>query len=64
MLYEVITRELRIEEVNVPEIGDRDILVKVKYCGVCGTDIHIYQGDGGSFEVTPPLIMGHELSVV
>lgn len=55
-------KKLQIEEVNVPEIGDRDILVKVKYCGVCGTDIHIYQGDGGSFEVTPPLIMGHELS--
>ncbi len=55
-------KELQIEEVDVPEIGDRDILVKVKYCGVCGTDIHIYQGDGGSFEVSPPLIMGHELS--
>ena len=55
-------KELRIEEVKVPEVGERDVLVKVKYCGVCGTDIHIYQGDGGSFEVTPPLIMGHELS--
>jgi len=55
-------KDIRVEDVKVPEIGDTDVLIKVKYCGVCGTDIHIYSGDGGAFEATPPLIMGHEFS--
>lgn len=55
-------KNIQIEDVQVPEVGDSDVLIKIKYCGVCGTDIHIYNGDGGAFEVTPPLIMGHEFS--
>lgn len=55
-------KDIRVEDVEVPGIGDTDVLIKIKYCGVCGTDIHIYSGDGGAFEVTPPLIMGHEFS--
>ena len=55
-------KSIRVEDVEIPEIGATDVLIKLKYCGVCGTDIHIYSGDGGAFEVTPPLIMGHEYS--
>lgn len=55
-------KDLQVESVPVPELGEYDVLIRVKYCGVCGTDIHIYNGDGGAFEVTPPLIMGHEFS--
>lgn len=55
-------QDLRVEEVPVKELEDNEVLIKVKYCGVCGTDIHIFNGDGGSFEVTPPLIPGHEFS--
>ncbi len=29
-------------------------------CGVCGTDVHIYHGEAGSAEVTPPVVLGHE----
>lgn len=58
------SRNLCVKEVKVPEIGETDVLIKVKYCGVCGTDIHIYNGEGGAFEVNPPLIMGHEFSGV
>lgn len=54
--------DLRVEEVPVRELKENEVLIKVKYCGVCGTDIHIFNGDGGSFEVTPPLIPGHEFS--
>ncbi len=54
--------ELRIEDVQRPAVGDSDVLIRVQYCGICGTDIHIYNGEGGSYEVTPPLIMGHEFS--
>ena len=36
--------------------------IQVKACGVCGTDVHIYEGDKGAAEVTPPTILGHEFS--
>ena len=55
-------QDIRIEDFPIPEIGENEVLIKVAYCGVCGTDVHIYNGDGGSFEVTPPLIPGHEFS--
>lgn len=54
--------DLRVVEVDEGPVGDNQVMVNVKYCGVCGTDIHIYEGDGGSAEVTPPLIIGHEFS--
>ena len=56
--------DLRVEEVTVREPKENEVLVRVKYCGVCGTDIHIFHGDGGSSDVTPPLIPGHEFSGV
>lgn len=55
-------QDLRVEEVPEKELKDNEVMIQVKYCGVCGTDIHIFNGDGGSFEVNPPLIPGHEFS--
>src|SRR5215813_10533127 len=49
---------VRVEEVPVPEVGDREVLIKVAACGICGTDIKkIYQR-----YVDPPQILGHELA--
>ena len=56
--------DIRVEEVPVREIGADEVLIKVAYCGVCGTDVHIYNAEGGAFAVTPPLIPGHEFSGV
>lgn len=55
----VITAKLKIEmkAFSIPEIGDKDLLVKVEMCGVCGSDLHIFQGDWGE---PYPLIPGHE----
>ena len=53
---------LAVEDVKIPEIKENDVLIKLLYCGVCGTDMHIYNGEGGAYEVTPPLILGHEFS--
>lgn len=50
-----------IKEVQNPEINDDQALVKVKACGICGTDIHAYRGD---FMPTFPLILGHEFTGV
>lgn len=48
----------------MPKIGPKDVLIQVKACGVCGTDVHIYEGDKGAADVTPPTILGHEFSGV
>ncbi len=54
--------DLRIEDSPIPPVGPEDVLIEVKACGVCGTDVHIYEGDKGAADVTPPTILGHEFS--
>ena len=56
--------DLRVEESAMPQVGAEDVLIQVKACGICGTDVHIYEGDKGAAEVTPPTILGHEFSGV
>ncbi len=56
--------DLRVEDAPLPAVGPRDVLIRVKACGVCGTDVHIYEGDKGAAEVTPPTILGHEFAGV
>jgi len=46
-----------IQDVPVREPGPDDLLIRVKYCGICGTDLHIYADE---FPNDPPVIMGHE----
>ena len=55
---------MRVEESPMPKVGAEDVLIQVKACGICGTDVHIYEGDKGAAEVTPPTILGHEFSGV
>ena len=43
--------DLRVEEHEMPKVGPKDVLIQVKACGVCGTDVHIYEGDKGAAEV-------------
>ncbi len=52
-------QQLEIKEVEVPEIGHGEVLVRIKACGVCHTDLHAAHGD---WPVKPklPLIPGHE----
>ena len=51
-------RKLEFTDFEDPTIGPNDILVEVRACGICGSDIHGY--DGSSGRRIPPLIMGHE----
>ncbi|KAI9681393.1 MAG: hypothetical protein M1817_002676 [Caeruleum heppii] len=46
-----------VVEVPLPTLRDNDVLIKVKACGVCGTDLHIHEGE---FLARFPLIPGHE----
>ena len=45
-------------------LGPHDVLVNNKACGICGTDVHIYHGEKGSADVTPPVVLGHEFAGV
>jgi threonine dehydrogenase-like Zn-dependent dehydrogenase len=51
---------LMIKQVPVPEIGDDEVLIRVKYTGICGTDWSIYTGNYSADRL--PLIPGHEFS--
>jgi D-arabinitol dehydrogenase (NADP+) len=51
-------RSFSIKEVPTPEPGPGDVRIKVIQVGVCGTDLHIHNGD---FNAAFPLIPGHEL---
>ncbi|KAF1302730.1 zinc-dependent alcohol dehydrogenase family protein [Enterococcus saccharolyticus] len=53
---------MTIQDLAIPEITADEVLVKVKYCGICGTDVHIFNGEPGSAEVTPPVVLGHEFA--
>lgn len=50
------------EDVPIPQLGPHDVLVQVKACGICGSDVHGMDGSTG--RRIPPLIMGHEASGV
>lgn len=47
---------------EIPKINENEILVKVMAAGICGTDVHIYNGEKGSAEVIPPVVLGHEFA--
>ena len=50
-----------IRSVPVPELGPRDVLVRVRMASICGTDLHIYEWDDWSRRrLRPPLTFGHE----
>jgi L-iditol 2-dehydrogenase len=51
-------KKLEIVDLPVPTPGHDEILVRVAACGICGSDVHGY--DGSSGRRIPPLVMGHE----
>ncbi|RRA49376.1 zinc-binding dehydrogenase [Acidipila sp. EB88] len=50
--------QLEIAEQPTPPVGPTDVLIRVEACGICGSDVHGY--DGSSGRRIPPIIMGHE----
>lgn len=54
-------RGLWLEDVPEPKIGINDVLVRVRYTGICGTDVHIYDWDEWAQKTIPiPMTIGHE----
>lgn len=56
VLYEGV-RSVKLIDMPKPEAGPGEVVVKVKYCGICGTDIHAYMHEGILF---PGTVFGHE----
>jgi len=54
-------RGLWLEDIPQPQIGINDVLVRVHYTGICGTDVHIYDWDEWAQKTIPvPMAIGHE----
>lgn len=51
-------KHLEVADLPEPEINTNEVLIQVHACGICGSDIHGY--DGSSGRRIPPLVMGHE----
>ena len=54
--------DLRVEEIAIPSVGDDEVLLKVKACGICGTDLHIFDGDEGAAPTPAGTVLGHEFA--
>lgn len=60
---------MEIREFEVPEPEDEEVLIEVKACGICGSDVHMAEADKEGYILYPgltgfPAIMGHEISGV
>ncbi|MFO7741221.1 MAG: scyllo-inosose 3-dehydrogenase [Anaerolineae bacterium] len=60
---------IEIREYDIPQPGPEEVLIQVKACGICGSDVHMAQADEEGYIYYPgltgfPCILGHELSGV
>jgi len=53
-------RDIRVEEAETPIVGPDDVLVQVRVCGICGSDVHRYLGTDYGRYSTYPMNSGHE----
>jgi threonine dehydrogenase-like Zn-dependent dehydrogenase len=65
----LVWRHPRFRVVDLPEptVGPNEVLIRVRACGVCGSDMHIYENDDEGYMVYPgmistPVVTGHEFS--
>ena len=58
-------KDLRIENTELPALGEHQLRVNVAYGGICGSDLHYYQHGGfGTVRIKQPIALGHEVSGV
>lgn len=55
-------QRLTVDNVAMPTPKVNEVVLRVKACGICGTDQHIYHGHPGSAEAVVPVVLGHELA--
>ncbi|MEM2674438.1 MAG: alcohol dehydrogenase catalytic domain-containing protein, partial [Candidatus Hadarchaeales archaeon] len=59
--------EVKVVEKPVPEVGPTEVLLRVRACGICGSDVHMAQTDAEGYILYPgltafPCVLGHEIS--
>ncbi len=53
--------KMGFEEREIPQVKEDEVLVKLEYVGICGSDLHYYEsGAIGDYVVKPPFVLGHE----
>ncbi|HQA77753.1 MAG TPA: zinc-dependent dehydrogenase [Propionicimonas sp.] len=52
--------DVRVEDAPVPQIASNEVLLRVRNCSTCGTDVKIFHN--GHQNITPPRVMGHEVA--
>ena len=56
-------KDIRIEETPLAALGERDIRVRVRFGGICGSDLHyVNHGGFGAVRLREPMILGHEIA--
>ena len=55
-------KQLELADMPVPQPAEDELLVRIKACGICGSDVHGYDGSRG--RRLPPIVMGHEAAGV
>lgn len=54
-------RKMGFVEREIPKPGAKEVLVRLEYVGICGSDLHYYEtGAIGDYVVEPPFVLGHE----
>jgi L-iditol 2-dehydrogenase len=56
----VSAEKIELEKTRIPSLTSDEVLIQVKVCGICGSDIHAYKGRHPF--VHPPIVLGHEFS--
>lgn len=56
------TNTIRLASKQLKDPGPQEVLVKIRACGVCGSDIHLFHGTPASADATPPVVLGHEFA--
>ena len=53
--------DITLEQRPIPEIGENEVLLRMRRVGICGSDIHFWTHGGiGKFIVKSPMVLGHE----
>lgn len=59
-VYVTESRHICLGEAEYPTCGPDDVIVKIEYCGICGSDVHFYSFGEEAFPDVYPFILGHE----
>nr|MDO8099615.1 scyllo-inosose 3-dehydrogenase [Candidatus Njordarchaeota archaeon] len=59
--------KIELKDLHKPKPGPRDVLLRIKACGICGSDVHMYEHDNEGYILYPgltkfPTVTGHELA--